>query len=76
MSIPRNGKILENSVKLSDEELKALVELRKQSNSDTAFARNVGVDRTSLIRIITLGSGNERNVKKIRRKLSKINQAA
>jgi len=76
MAIPRTGKKTEKSVKLTTEELDLLVELREQSNSDTAFASTIGIDRVTLIRIMTIGSGSENNVKKIRRKISKLKEAA
>jgi len=62
----------EKSVKLSLDELYALNKLREEANSDTAFAISFDITRSSLLRIITIGSGSEANVRKIRRKLSKI----
>lgn len=62
----------EKSVKLSLDELYALNKLREEANSDTAFAISFDITRSSLLRIITIGSGSEANVRKIRRNLSKI----
>ena len=65
-------KRVEKSVKLSLDELCALNNLREEANSDTAFAISFDITRSSLLRIITIGSGSEANVRKIRRKLSKL----
>lgn len=72
MSITNSIKRIEKSVKLSLDELYALNKLREEANSDTAFAISFDITRSSLLRIITIGSGSEANVRKIRRKLSKI----
>lgn len=71
-TIPQTGVKSKKSVKLSPEELKKLKQLRRESESDTAFASDMDVDRVSLIRIILTGSGSEANIKTISRKLSKI----
>lgn len=67
---------LQKSVKLTEEELKSLVVIRTNSNSDVDFAYKMNIDRVTLIRIINNGSGSEANIKKIRRKLSRIQTAA
>jgi hypothetical protein len=76
MSIPQTGKKSEKSVKLSPDELTSLDEQRQAANSDTAFATLFKIDRVTLIRIVTVGSGSEANVKKIRRKLNALKQLA
>lgn len=73
MAIPQTGNKAQKSVKLTEEEHKTLVELRDLSHTDTAFSKTFNIDRVSLIRITTLGSGSSTNVTKIRRKLSRIN---
>lgn len=72
MSIPQTGNKSEKSVKLSEEELKSLQTLRDNYNSFDRFSIGLGINRTSLIRIMQFCSGSEKNIKKIRRKLSRI----
>lgn len=72
MSIPLIGKKPEKSVKLLQTELDSLTELRTTANSDKAFSTDFKIDRVSLLRIMLVGSGSEKNIKKIRRKLSRI----
>lgn len=74
MAIPTNNKKrwVQKSVKLSKTELNTLLDVRSTSNSDTALSKDFNIDRVSLVRIITVGSGSEANIKKIRRKLSRL----
>jgi hypothetical protein len=74
MSIPLTGRKPQKSVKLKPNEVAKLMELREQANSDTDLAFSFVIDRITLLRIITVGSGSEINIRKIRRKLSRLNQ--
>jgi hypothetical protein len=76
LSIPLRGINKERSVKLSQTELKHLSDLRKSFTSDSSFARAIGIDRVSIMRIIRNKYGSGQNVQKIRRKISKIKTAA
>jgi len=68
-TIPQTGNKNKKSVKLTDNELQLLKELRVSAYSDTAFSQSFNIDRVSLIRIITIGSGSVRNINKIRKTL-------
>ena len=76
LSIPVSGIKREKSVKLSKSELKHLLDLRKIFTSDSSFARAIGIDRVSIMRIIRNKYGSGQNVQKIRRKISKLKTAA
>lgn len=71
-AILQTGNKSKKSVKLTQNELKCLLRFREGSLTDTAFSQRFGVDRVSLLRIITIGSGSESNINKIRAKLSQL----
>ena len=65
--IPQSGNTNRKSVKLTDNEWKLLKELRVSAESDTAFSESFNIDRATLLRIILVGSGSPKNIKKIRK---------
>lgn len=76
MSSQRIVKKTEKSVKLSQQELAQLIGIKDNYNSFSRFSTEIGIDRSSLTRILHFGSGSEPNVKKIRRRLTKLQQSA
>lgn len=75
LTILQTGNKSKKSVKLKPNELKRLSKLRDSSLTDTAFSRLFDVDRVSLLRIVSIGSGSESNINKIRHKLSQLKQS-
>lgn len=58
------------SMKLTEEEMKALVEHRAKFSTDVDAAIAIGLDRAVMGRVILVGSGSEETVKKIRKALN------
>ena len=57
------------SVRLTDEEMRALTEHRAKFSTDVDAAIAIGLDRAVMGRVLLVGSGNEKTVNKIRKAL-------
>lgn len=67
-----NKKRVRNSVKLSTVEHQQLKEYYETFHTDLDFAEAFKIDRTTLKRVMFIGSGKEHNIQKIQKKLKKI----
>ena len=60
------------SVKLTQDEFKALKKFRKGFDTGVDCAIEIGIDRVVLDRVLTVGSGSEETVGKIRETLQRL----
>lgn len=74
-TIPQSGNKKKKSVPLTQDELKSLKKLHKTFHTDTDFAEGMEVGRTTLLRVLVIGSGSEATIEKIREKLKVIETA-
>jgi predicted DNA-binding protein (UPF0251 family) len=75
-TIPQTGNKKKKSVLLTQDEHKALKKYYKTFHTDTDFSDEMNVGRSTLMRVLIIGSGSELTIKKIREKLNAINETA
>lgn len=76
MPIPLSGKPGRPSIELKKYELKSIQSLFTKHQTFTEVARLFNMDRVSFTRIVKKGAGSPANIKKIRRRLSRLKSAA
>lgn len=75
-TISQMGNKKKKSVLLRPEELKELKKHYKTFHTDTDFSEDMEIGRSTLMRVLILGSGSEATIQKIREKLIAIPEAA